>query len=217
MFNSLFSSCTSVDVLFSNLMRLSKKEENLFHLRYGKLFKYLFTFWSSYPHNIQTNKHMRLKYLTKEKKKRSLTVLFFCILRIPTYYRSIFIALYMCILWTYFPLGWAFKLLYMLQKHVFAWFARAQLCINSFACKLLCRHSTLIAKVNSCINFNFCIATKMLFLYKIIGILKLLSHLCHAYICSYVGRKFVIKILVFCILLFFAPTLASTYTLDVRS
>ena len=30
--------------------------------------------------------------------------------------------------------------------------------------------------------------------------LSCLSHLCHAYMCSYVGRKFVIKILVSCIL-----------------
>ena len=43
----------------------------------------------------------------------------------------------------------------MLQKHVFAFFARVQLCISSFACKLLCRHSSLIAEVNSCINFIF--------------------------------------------------------------
>ena len=44
----------------------------------------------------------------------------------------------------------------MLQKHVFAQFARAQLCISSFAWKPLCRISTLLAEVNSCINFNFC-------------------------------------------------------------
>ena len=31
-------------------------------------------------------------------------------------------------------------------------------------------------------------------------IILCLSHLCHAYMCSYVGRKFVIKILVSCIL-----------------
>ena len=43
----------------------------------------------------------------------------------------------------------------MRQKHVFACFTRAQLCISSFACKLLCRHSTVIAKVNSSINFDF--------------------------------------------------------------
>ena len=97
--------------------------------------------------------------------------------------------LYMCIIRTYFPLDWAFKILYMLQKHVFACFARAQLCISSFACKLLCRHSTLIVKVNSCINFNFCITIIMLHLSKIRGLLKLW---------------------------FFMPTLTSTNTLDVR-
>ena len=30
----------------------------------------------------------------------------------------------------------------MLQKHVFAFFTRAQLYISSFDCNLLCRHST---------------------------------------------------------------------------
>ena len=36
----------------------------------------------------------------------------------------------------------------MLQKHVFAFFACAQLCISNFAGKLLCSDSTLIAEVN---------------------------------------------------------------------
>ena len=44
----------------------------------------------------------------------------------------------------------------MLQKHVFAC---AQLCISSFACELLSRHCTLIAKVNSCVHL---IATLLL-------------------------------------------------------
>ena len=62
-------------------------------------------------------------------------------------------------------------------------------CISSFACKLLCRHSALIAKENYCINFNFCITIIMLYLSKIRGILKMW---------------------------FFVPTLTSTNTLDVR-
>ena len=47
-----------------------------------------------------------------------------------------------------------------------AFFARVQLCISSFACKLLCRLFTLIAEVNSCINFIFCITIIMLYLSK---------------------------------------------------
>ena len=80
--------------------------------------------------------------------------------------------LYMWIIRTYFPLDWVFKIIYILKKHVYAYFAHVQLCISSFACKLICRHSTLIAKVNSCINFNFCITIIMLYLSKIRGILK---------------------------------------------
>ena len=38
--------------------------------------------------------------------------------------------------------------LYATKKHVFACFAHAQLCISSFACKLLCTSSTLTAEVN---------------------------------------------------------------------
>ena len=72
----------------------------------------------------------------------------------------------MCVIRTYFPLDLAFKLLYMLKKHVFAFFARSHLCVSSFARKLLCRHSTSIAEVNSCINFNFCITIIMLYLSK---------------------------------------------------
>ena len=53
-------------------------------------------------------------------------------------------------------------------------FARAQLCGGSFACKLLCIHSTLITKVNSCINLNYCITTIMFYLSKIRGILTLI-------------------------------------------
>ena len=71
------------------------------------------------------------------------------------------------------PLGPKQPTNYMLRKHVFAFFACAQLCTNTFACKLLCRHSTLIEEVNSCINLNFCITFIMLYLPKIRGILKL--------------------------------------------
>ena len=85
---------------------------------------------------------------------------------------------------------WTFKILYMLQKHVFACFACVQSCIGSFACKLIFRHSTLIAEVNSSICFNFCITITMLYLNTIRGILTLW---------------------------FFAPMLASTNALDVRS
>ena len=60
-----------------------------------------------------------------------------------------------------------FQNLYMLPNV----FACAQLCISSFACKLLCRHSTLIAEVNSCINFIFCITITLLYLNKFRGIL----------------------------------------------
>ena len=93
--------------------------------------------------------------------------------------------LYMCIIHIYFPFDWAFKILYMIQKHVFA---RAKLCISSFACKLLCRHFTLIAKMNSCTNFNVRSSIIMIYSSKIRGILQLW---------------------------FFAPMLTSTNTLDV--
>lgn len=45
----------------------------------------------------------------------------------------------------------------------FPCFARAQLRIIKFASKVLCRHTTLIAMVNSYITFNFCITIIMLF------------------------------------------------------
>ena len=48
----------------------------------------------------------------------------------------------------------------------------------------------------------------------VIWIILCLSHLCHAYMCSYVGRKFVIKILVSCILYFYV--LKCTLRLDAR-
>ena len=76
-----------------------------------------------------------------------------CFLRNPTYHRSIFIALvyvrHTHLFYTRITLR--FKLRYMLQKHGFAFFAHPQLCFSSFACKLLCRQSTLIAELNSCI------------------------------------------------------------------
>ena len=46
----------------------------------------------------------------------------------------------------------------MLHLHVFAYIACAHLCISKFASKMLCGHYSMIAKVNSRINFNFCIA-----------------------------------------------------------
>ena len=125
-------------------------------------------------------------------KKRNLTVFIFLSFLGVWETRHIIdrylLLLYMCAIRTNFSLDWAFKLLYMLQKHVFAFFERAQLCISSSACKLLCRHSTLTAEVNSCINFNFCMTIIMLYLSKIRGNLKLW---------------------------FFAPTLTSTNTLGV--
>ena len=82
--------------------------------------------------------------------------------------RFLLYCIIVCIIRTYFPLGGAFKLLYMLQNHVIEFIACAQLCISSFT-----RHSTLIAEVNSCINFNFCKYYHKVILSKIRGILKL--------------------------------------------
>ena len=74
----------------------------------------------------------------------------------------------------------------MLKNHVFAYFARVQMCFSSFERKLVCVHSS---KSKFLLNFNFCIAVIMLYLYKIKEILNLL---------------------------FFAKTLTLTNTLDVR-
>ena len=52
----------------------------------------------------------------------------------------------------------------MLHLHEFECFARAQTCIINIEGKLLCSHSSLVAKVNFCINFNFFITIVMLFL-----------------------------------------------------
>ena len=154
-----------------------------YKLHYVPMFQYCsIGFYSKYTKNC--------KY-TKQKKK--LDAFYFSVISWYLWVRHIIdsylLFLYMCNIRTCFPLDWAFKILFMLQKHVLACFAREQLCISSFASKLLCRHTTLIAKVNSCINFNFCILIIMLYLSKIRGILKLW---------------------------FFVPTLTSTNTLDVR-
>ena len=69
---------------------------------------------------------------------------------------SYLLLLYMCIICTYFHSTELSNPLYV-TKTDFACFARAQLYISAFACKVLCWHSTLISKINSCINFNFCI------------------------------------------------------------
>ena len=44
---------------------------------------------------------------------------------------------------------------YMLDSHVFARFAHAQVYISDFAGKLICRCCTIIVKENSQINFQF--------------------------------------------------------------
>ena len=101
---------------------------------------------------------------------------FFCFfLRNLTYHSSIFIALVYARHTHLFFVRLSFQIINLHAKKArfFAFFARAQLCISSFACKLLYRHSTLIAEVNSCINFIFCITIIMLYLSKIRGNLKL--------------------------------------------
>ena len=110
-------------------------------------------------------------YLTK--KRNFILLSFLGIWELRHIIDSYLLLLYMCIIRNYFPLDWTLRILDMLQKHVFACFARAQLCISSFACKPLCRRSTLIAKGNSCINFKFCITIIMLYLSEIRGIFKL--------------------------------------------
>ena len=77
----------------------------------------------------------------------------------------------------------------MLQKHVFAFSARAQLHIGSFAC----RHSTLIAEVNSCINFNFYITIIMVYLSKIRGNLMIVILYDEVNVDKYVRRSIVVE------------------------
>lgn len=45
--------------------------------------------------------------------------------------------------------------------HVYLCFAHPQLCIGNFVSRLLRRHPSLIAKVNSCISYRFCITTML--------------------------------------------------------
>ena len=55
------------------------------------------------------------------------------------------------------------KIFCMLYLNAIACFARAQLCNSNFASKLLCRNSTLMAKVNFCMNSNFLITVITIF------------------------------------------------------
>ena len=104
-------------------------------------------------------------YLTKKKK---LGGFYFSViswfLRKPTYHKSIFIALAYVYQTHLFTARLNFQ---NATKTCFCIFARVNLRISSFAYKLLCRHFTLIAEVNSCINFIFCITIIMLYCSKI--------------------------------------------------
>ena len=133
-------------------------------------------YWTSSTICILRPLSSKIIYLTKKETWRFLFLRHFLVFEKSdishiSFIIIILLLLYMCIIRTCFPLDRAF--LSMQQKHVFACFALSQLCISSFACKLLCRQSTLIAKVNSCINCNFCITIIMLHLSKIRGIFKL--------------------------------------------
>ena len=134
-----------------------------------------------------------LKTDLKNKKIKKLDGFYFSviswILINPTYCISIFTALVHVHHKHLFSTRLSFQNPLYATKICFCIFACAQLHISSFACKLLSRHSTLIAKVHSCILFHFCIIIIMLYLSKIRGILKLL---------------------------FFALTFTSTHTLGVR-
>ena len=106
-------------------------------------------------------------YLTKKKFDGFFSVISW-FLRNPTYHRSIFIALVYVHHTHLFSTRLIFQIiLYAIKTCFLAFFARAQLCISSFACKLLYMHSTLKAKVNSCLHFIFCITTIMLNLSEI--------------------------------------------------
>ena len=115
----------------------------------------------------------KLIYLTKKKLDGFYFSVISGFLRNPTYYRSIFIALVYVHHTHLFSTGLIFQITLYATETCFCIFARAQLRISSFASKLLCRHSILIAEVNSCINFNFCITIIIDYLSKIRGYLKL--------------------------------------------
>ena len=121
-------------------------------------------------------------------KKRNLTFFSFSViswfLRNPTYLRSIFIVLvyvhYMHLFFT------RLSFQNSLYATVNACFARAQLCISSFACSF-------IDSRNKCLhNFNFCISIIMLYLSKIRRKLKLILS-ADVNVDKYVGRSIVIE------------------------
>ena len=134
-------------------------------------------YWTSSTICILRPLPSKIIYLTKKKPEGFYFSVISWYLRSPTYHTYLLLLLYYCSVYVHHTHLFSTRLSFQNPLHAtktcFACFALSQLCISSFACKLLCRQSTLIAKVNSCINCKFCITIIILHLSKIRGILKL--------------------------------------------